>query len=70
MSAPDDRPTQRQLGTVTVKRARPAKMLTLSVVAWRRLDELARVNGTSRSAEVERLVRGTMSDTPITLLGT
>jgi len=54
---PEDRPTQRPLGTVMVKRARPAKMLTLSPESWRQLDAMAAAHGTSRSAEVERLVR-------------
>ena len=42
---------------IMVKRARPAKMLTLSPESWRQLDAMAAAHGTSRSAEVERLVR-------------
>lgn len=52
--------TQPPLGSVRVRRLRPAKMLTLSPEAWARLQELADAHGTKISNEVERLVRLTM----------
>ena len=39
-------------------RTRPAKLLTLSVEAWERLDLIASRAGLSRSAMVETPVRG------------
>ena len=39
-------------------RTRPAKLLTMSVEAWERLDLIASRTGLSRSAMVETLVRG------------
>lgn len=39
------------------RRTRPAKLLTLSVEAWARLDAIAAERGQTRSGAVEQLVR-------------
>jgi macrodomain Ter protein organizer (MatP/YcbG family) len=41
---------------VTAKRTRPARLITMSVDGWERLDAIAERNRQTRSATVERLV--------------
>ena len=45
------------MGGTVKPRTRPAKLLTMSVEAWERLDLIASRAGLSRSACVETLVR-------------